>query len=80
MQDPQVGPNIARSAVFAQEDATRDAVGEGGERIFISMYGGKPDDSLTKIATCSLQGDFSNELIRVATRATSTDRTSSVPA
>ena len=36
-------------AVFAQEDATRDAVGEAGERIFISRYGGKPDDSLTKL-------------------------------
>ena len=36
-------------AVFAQEDTTRDAVGEAGERIFISMYGGKPDDSLTKL-------------------------------
>ena len=36
-------------AVFEQEDATRDDVGEAGERIFISMYGGKPDDSLTKL-------------------------------
>ena len=36
-------------AVFAQEDTTRGAVGEPGERIFISMYGGKPDDSLTKL-------------------------------
>ncbi len=36
-------------AVFAQEDTTRYAVGEAGERIFISMYGGKPDDSLTKL-------------------------------
>ena len=37
-------------AVFAQEDASRDAVGEAGERMFISMYVGKPD----QIATCSL--------------------------
>ena len=36
-------------AVFAQEDATRDAVGEAGERIFNSMYGVKPDYSLTKL-------------------------------
>ena len=36
-------------AVFAQEDATWGAVGEAGERIFISMYDGKPDDSLTKL-------------------------------
>ena len=36
-------------AVFAQEDATRDAVGEAGERIFTSMYGWKTDDSLTKL-------------------------------
>ena len=36
-------------AVFSQEDVTRGAVGQAGERIFISMYGGKPDDSLTKL-------------------------------
>ena len=36
-------------AVFAQEDATRDAVGEAGERIFTSMYGWKTYDSLTKL-------------------------------
>ena len=68
-------------AVFAQEYATRDAVGEAGERIFISMYGGKPDDSLTKLRHARYREIIgSNELIRVATRATSTDRTSSVPA
>ena len=36
-------------AVSAQEDATRDAVGEAGELIVTSMYGWKTDDSLTKL-------------------------------
>ena len=68
-------------ALFAQEDANRDAVGEAGERIFISMYGGKPDESLTKI-NCDMlaTGRLQQRTHRVATRATSTDRTSSVPA
>ena len=64
-------------AVFAQEDATRDAIGEAGERIFISMYGGKPDDSLTKLRhACYREIAETNSSMLRPERLPPTERTS----
>lgn len=60
-----------REAVLAQEDATQDAVGEADARIFIKIYGGKPDDS------CPLYGACNNNLFHDATKAISYDRSAS---